>query len=225
MASGRSELPRWVRPQSVCSGREAARARYGAMQSQTRSCPAQRSRPPTRRRLRPTHRRARRVRVHQHLRALPELPLRTSDAPRPLSPARRRRTTRPRRSTALPDRRSQPTRRTRRPLTESDSVPQKVPPALADVPTETIWTSMPASCAVCSVRPRAATCGSVNVTRGAPVPSARSQSAASYLPVIWSAATRAWCLAMWVSSARPLASPTTQSQSWPGTCRCSSTAR
>ena len=60
-------------------------------------------------------------------------------------------------------------------------MPQKVPPALADVPTETIWTSMPASCAVCSVRPRAATCGSVNVTRGAPVPSARSQSAAFVL--------------------------------------------
>ena len=44
-----------------------------------------------------------------------ELPLRTCGAPRPLSRARRRRTTRPRPPTAWLDRRSQPTRRTRGP--------------------------------------------------------------------------------------------------------------
>ena len=54
--------------------------------------------------------------------------------------------------------------------------------------------------------PTAATCGSVKITRGS-VRRRRAAGAARRLPRMTSAAMRAWCLPMWVSSARPLTSP------------------
>ena len=52
--------------------------------------------------------------------------------------------------------------------------PTNEPPALPPVGTSTARASMPASCALASVWPTAATCGSVKVTRGLSAPSLRS---------------------------------------------------
>ena len=56
------------------------------------------------------------------------------------------------------------------------------------------------------VWPTAATCGSVKVTRGLNGPSLRTGTSR---PRMQSAAIRPWYLPMWVSRARPLASPMT----------------
>ena len=86
----------------------------------------------------------------------------------------------------------------------------------------TVSTSIPASLACFSVDPTEATCGSVKVTCGTlpasamsvnrdPVGGRPSARAAMTAPQI-----RAWYLPMWVSSARPVMSPTAYSHS-PGT--------
>ena len=54
-----------------------------------------------------------------------------------------------------------------------------MPPALAPLGTSTARASMPASCALASVWPTAATCGSVKVTRGLSAPSQRSSTVAA----------------------------------------------
>ena len=82
--------------------------------------------------------------------------------------------------------------------------PTKLAPALAAVSMSTARTSSPFSSAWATVRPTAATWGSVKMTRGEP---ALSQVAATSLPRMWSAAILPWYLPMWVSSARPLTSP------------------
>ena len=99
--------------------------------------------------------------------------------------------------------------------------PTKLAPAFASIDWSTARTLRPAERALASVCPTAATCGSVKITRGDSAPSERS---APGRPRIVSATRRAWYLPMCVSSTRPLASPTTYSQSSPGTRSCSSTS-
>src|SRR6185503_12109729 len=91
-------------------------------------------------------------------------------------------------------------------------LPTKEPPAFPPVSTSTVRTRSPASSAAASVRPTAPTWGSVKITRGEAPPSERSRTV---LPMIASAASRAWYLPMCVRSARPLTSPTAYSQSFP----------
>jgi hypothetical protein len=77
-------------------------------------------------------------------------------------------------------------------------------PAVFPVSTSTARTTRPAASAEPSVWPTAATCGSLKITRGESAPSERSRTC---LPRIASAASRPWYLPMWVSWARPFASP------------------
>ena len=74
-----------------------------------------------------------------------------------------------------------------------------------------------------SVSPTAATCGSVNTTRGEPgLVGGRARRPCRGCA---SAQIRAWYLPMWVSSARPLTSPIAYSHSEPPTRSWSSTSR
>ncbi len=84
------------------------------------------------------------------------------------------------------------------------SLPWKLAPGVPSVGTSTAPASMPASLACASVLPAAATWGSVKVTRGDPIPSA---TASVPRPRMFSVATQAWYLPMWVKSALPLTSP------------------